>query len=51
MIQITAQMRVLVAVEPGDGRKGYSTLISRTHDAPRFFLTQHLLSVGLHGLL
>jgi len=32
MIQITAQMRVLVAIEPVDGRKGIDSLVRVCHD-------------------
>jgi hypothetical protein len=31
MIQITAQMRVLVAIEPVDGRKGIDSLARMSH--------------------
>ena len=33
MIQITAQMRVLVAIEPVDGRKGIDSLARPSHFA------------------
>ncbi len=32
MIQVTAQMRVLVAIEPVDGRKGIDSLARLCHD-------------------
>ena len=32
MIQITAQMRVLVAIEPVDGRKGIDSLVRLCQD-------------------
>jgi hypothetical protein len=52
MIQITAQMRVLVAIEPVDGRKGIDGLVRlcvRTSSPRIRFLAAYLYSAAVAG--